>query len=107
MTNNTRYWLCCGSTNLMQHRNCTEHLMGHTERRRFGTAEEHRVWLDRERKTTMITTDKEIMEIWSYINGKADGLKEAGKEANVPLMFAHYVNDVEELKRFKYPEDAI
>lgn len=44
------YWLCCGSTDLFQHRNCTEHLMGYPERRRFGTAEEHRVWLEEQRK---------------------------------------------------------
>lgn len=30
----------------MHHRNCTEHLQGYPERRRFGTAEQHREWLE-------------------------------------------------------------
>jgi hypothetical protein len=33
-------------------------------------------------------TDQEIMDIWMYITGKADGLYEAGHESNAPLMFA-------------------
>jgi hypothetical protein len=29
-----------------------------------------------------------IHNIWLHINGKAEGLMEAGKEADVPVMFA-------------------
>lgn len=41
---NIPYWLCCGSTDRNHHHpSCTEHLEGHPERRKFGTAEEHRL----------------------------------------------------------------
>jgi hypothetical protein len=40
-----KYWLCCGSHSLTTHKDdCFEHLTGHPERRRFGTAEEHSLW---------------------------------------------------------------
>lgn len=40
-----KYWLCCGSHIQNIHKdNCNEHLTGHPERRRFGTAEEHSLW---------------------------------------------------------------
>jgi len=39
------YWLCCGSLVHKEHKQgCNEHLIGHPERRRFGTAEEHKEW---------------------------------------------------------------
>lgn len=46
LNESNRYWLCCGSRDRNQHRNCTEHLIGHPERRRWGTAEEHKEWAD-------------------------------------------------------------
>ena len=40
-----------------------------------------------------------IHNIWLHINGKAEGLMEAGKEADVPVMFANAL--------LEYAEDAI
>lgn len=37
-----QYWLCCGSTDPLQHdRQCVEAWLGHPERCRFGTRREH------------------------------------------------------------------
>jgi hypothetical protein len=37
----------------------------------------------------MKLTNEVIHNIWIHINGKAEGLIEAGKNADVPVMFAN------------------
>jgi len=43
-------------------------------------------------------SDEVIHNIWVHINGKAEGLMEAGKDADVPVMFANalleYARDI-------------
>ena len=36
-------------------------------------------------------SDDDIMNIWVHMSGKAEGLIEAGGEANLPVMFARAV----------------
>ena len=36
-------------------------------------------------------TDEEIMNIWLHMSGKAEGIVEAGGEANFPVMFARAI----------------
>ena len=56
MNNNQSYWLCCGSTDYTKHKSgCNEREMGHTDRCRFGTADQHRA--------TMISVPKEDIEM--------------------------------------------
>jgi hypothetical protein len=55
MSNNQSYWLCCGSTDYTKHKSgCNEREMGHTDRCRFGTAEQHRA--------TMVSVPKEQID---------------------------------------------
>lgn len=56
MSNNQSYWLCCGSTDYTKHKSgCNEGEMGHTDRCRFGTADQHRA--------TMVCVPKEDIEM--------------------------------------------
>jgi hypothetical protein len=45
ITENTKYWLCCGSRDPMHSddraRGCIESLIGHPERCEFGTRDDH------------------------------------------------------------------
>jgi hypothetical protein len=73
----------------MKHRDCTEHLIGYPEHRRFGTAEQHKEWLENKGKKMNKLSNKVIHDIWLHVNGRAEGLMEAGKDADVPVMFAN------------------
>ena len=69
----TPYWLCCGSTDYLEHKSgCNEREMGNTYRCKFGTAEEHimntaksqadiEYELDKEYWRTKKVTDKEMI----------------------------------------------
>ena len=36
-------------------------------------------------------TEQQIKEAWIFIEGKAEGLMEAGGAANFPVLFAQYI----------------
>lgn len=44
-------------------------------------------------------TEEQIKDAWTFIEGKAAGLNEAGKPVNFPVLFAQYILEVAQLQR--------
>jgi hypothetical protein len=93
-----KYWLCCGSHIHNAHKDgCNEHLTGHPERRRFGTAEEHSLWSKESYTKSNVQAGMTNQELQAAI----DSLKKDYLENGQTFHYRPYMKEVIEsaLKR--------
>lgn len=73
MSTDQSYWLCCGSTDYLKHkRGCNEKEMGHPDRCRFGTAEQHRATMTVPKEDIEMLVLKANIELLQRVNRLVD-----------------------------------
>jgi len=101
MTESKPYWICCGDENPAHNGKCIEARVGHPERCRFGTQEEHTAWgkaravlsSEDQRQLYLLTDYKKITrEILNFIEAVKEKqfgkwLKEICMRENKTLLF--------------------